>query len=98
MSKARLEFRTTRDLLKDGVTLILFSEGGQVLAEIIGPEGYDDAVMVMPKAILTALNRTLSPAALAVLDDEDLWQEEWGTLRGSSMRPNLRDLGAPEPK
>ncbi|MFC0407766.1 hypothetical protein [Roseomonas elaeocarpi] len=94
---AGLEFRTTRDLLKDGVTLILFSEAGRVMAEIIGPQECGNAVAVMPGAILFALDRNPDPNAIAVLDDEGLWQEEWGRLRGSKLRSPLKDLGSPEP-
>ncbi|MFC0407604.1 hypothetical protein [Roseomonas elaeocarpi] len=81
MSGTTLELRTTRDIVEDGVTLILFHEGDQVLAEVVGPEGYEDAVMTMPTALLLAFDRIPDPAALAVLDDEGLWQEEWGRLR-----------------
>ncbi|MFC0406765.1 hypothetical protein [Roseomonas elaeocarpi] len=89
---AGLEFRTTRDLLPKGVTLILFSEGDRVLAEIIGPDDCEDAVWVMPEAILQALKRTIDRNDIVVLDDESLWQEQWGTLHDSRQTP---DPGTP---
>lgn len=91
------EFWTTNDILQDGVTLILFREDGRVLAEIIGPNGHDDAIRLMPEAILQALKRTLDVDALAILDDEGLWQKEWGTLRGPQPHSTSKDVGAPEP-
>ncbi|MFC0409135.1 hypothetical protein [Roseomonas elaeocarpi] len=74
------EFRTTQDILEDGVTLILFSEGDQVLAEVIGPGNHEDAVMEMPAAIGFACGRLGAGDGLAILDDEALWQAHWGRL------------------
>ncbi|MFC0407173.1 hypothetical protein [Roseomonas elaeocarpi] len=71
------------------MTLILFSEQGRVLAEIIGPEGCEDAIRIMPEAILQALKRTIDRDAIAVLDDEGLWRQEWGMLRSDKSRAAL---------
>ncbi|MFC0408289.1 hypothetical protein [Roseomonas elaeocarpi] len=79
------------------MTLILFNEGGRVLAEIIGPDGYEDAVRVMPEAILQALKRTIDRDDIAILDDEGLWQEKWGTLRGSRQTPEPRSPRSRQP-
>ncbi|MFC0406757.1 hypothetical protein [Roseomonas elaeocarpi] len=86
MTDAADEFWTTHSLAEDGVTLILFQESGQVMAEVIGPYGHDDAVMVMPAAIQIAMARVPSRDDLLVLDDEELWQRHWGHLRGDKPR------------
>ena len=86
MTKILGEFWTTQDILETGVTLILFSENDRVLAEVIGPEDHDYAVIAMPAAVEFALDRCHRLEDLAVLDDEALWQEQWGKLRGEKPR------------
>ncbi|MFC0410311.1 hypothetical protein [Roseomonas elaeocarpi] len=92
MTKIPDEFWTTRDILETGVTLILFNESGRVLAEVVGPGDHEYAVMTMPAAVAFALDRCRAAGDLAILDDEDLWQEQWGRLRGEG--PKLSTEGA----
>ncbi|MFC0407721.1 hypothetical protein [Roseomonas elaeocarpi] len=97
MKATRREFWTTDGLLRNGVTVILFAEEDRVLAEVIGPDGHDDAILPVPEALLLAIERSSNPEDMAVLDDEDLWQGAWGTLCSTRPRCASRDFDAPEP-
>jgi len=74
-------YQVTQGLASGGVTVILFSEGAQVMAEIIGPDGYDDIVQPMPLALTVAHSRCDEHTDILILDDEALWQPTWGLLR-----------------